>query len=217
MPHHALTDPTALTTAALQREIQATRDLANTHVAHVQELITTRLDAMDKAIDLLAQYPTRMDEKVNGLREYIESIINGMKMQRDEQFRAIDQRFHERDLRADQRIEMSEKALNAALTSAKEAVAEHNQSSALAISKSEVATDKRMLQMELLIGSKAEALDTKISSNSDRLTRIEGRDVGAANARTTSLQGISVLVAVIMGLLAVGTMIVSVVIYMSRP
>src|SRR5687768_16291870 len=174
MADHALTDPSTLTTAALQREIQNTREIAAAQALHFRDLITTRLDAMDKAIDLLAQSQTRMDKKVMALREFLEVLINGLRIQRDEQFKAMDHHIHERHLRADQRVEMTEKALNAVLTSAKEAVLAHNQSSAMAISQSEMAMDKRMEQMEQLISTTAAALESKIDANKDRLTRIDG-------------------------------------------
>jgi len=216
MADHALTDPSTLTTAALQREIQNTREIAAAQALHFRDLITTRLDAMDKAIDLLAQYPTRMDEKVMALREFLEVLINGLRIQRDEQFKAIDHRFHERDLRADQRVEMTEKALNAALTSAKEAVLAHNQSSAMAISQSEMAMDKRMEQMEQLISTTAAALESKIDANKDRLTRIDGSLEGTVAARESAQRGISILIAVLMGLLALGGVVVSIVLFVTR-
>ena len=159
-------DPSALTTAQLIREIGGLR-----------EVIETRLDGMDKAIQLLQsttdKLPERIDEKIGSLKEVHE-----------EKFRSIQVQFIERDARTEQTSRDSKVAVDAALQAAKEAVGEQNRSSALAIAKSETATVKQIDQQGLLISTATTALDDKINDIKDRLTRIEGKEVGLANANS---------------------------------
>src|SRR4026207_2120579 len=104
-------DPTLLTTAALTREIAA-----------LKELVVTRLDAMDKAMDIfsdnLTRAPTEVDKQISHLKELmIETFAVHM-----EQFASIPPHFRERDVRGEQSAKDSKVAVDAALQAAKEAV-----------------------------------------------------------------------------------------------
>src|SRR6185503_2831523 len=76
-------DPTVLTTQQLQREVAA-----------LKEIIFTRLDANDKAVQLLhedvTRVPTDTDKQIAHLKELHE-----------EKFDSIDQQIKERDARMD--------------------------------------------------------------------------------------------------------------------
>lgn len=144
----------------------------------IRAVIETRLDGMDKAITLLQdtadKFPARIDEKITSLQEVHEG-----------KFQSIQTQFVERDVRTDQTSRDSKVAVDAALQAAKEAVAEQNRSSALAIAKSEASTMKQIDQQGLLIQTTAKASDEKIDDIKERLTRIEGMGVGAITAQTT--------------------------------
>src|SRR5688572_17684373 len=92
-----LADPTLLTTQQLQREIATLKELMDAR-------FETRLNAMDKAMNLfhdnITRVPTDTDKQISHLKELHERI-----------FDAVWQKF------ADQ-----EKAVAAAMTSAKEAI-----------------------------------------------------------------------------------------------
>jgi hypothetical protein len=189
-------DPTRLTTEQLDREVRSLKEIvftrlegmdkalslateAITHtpteaqrtVDQLKGLIETRLLGMDKAIDLVRligdKTPVAVDEKISALREI-----------QEEKFLSIQVQFKERDVRTEQTSKDSKVAVDAALQAAKEAVGEQNKSSAMAISKSEASTVKQIDQMGLLITTQAKAVDDKFSDIKDRLTRIEGKDVG---------------------------------------
>jgi tetrahydromethanopterin S-methyltransferase subunit G len=152
-------------------------------------LLESRLRAMDTAIQLLQsindRVPANIDEKISALREI-----------QDEKFTSIQLQFRERDVRTEQTSKDSKVAVDAALQAAKEAVGEQNKSSALAISKSEASTVKQIDQMGLLIQTGQKAVDDKFSDVKDRLTRIEGKDVGKAVAETTHQVGTNISVAI---------------------
>lgn len=139
-------DPTILTTQQLYHELNSLR-----------ELVETRLDAMDKATELLnanmTRIPTETDKQVGHLKEL-----------HDEKFESIDKQFLERDNRVDKIAELNQKAIDAALQAAKEAVGEQNKSSATAIGKSEASMTKQLDQITNLITTTNKTLDEKINS-----------------------------------------------------
>ncbi len=157
-------DPTILTTQQLVREIAASR-----------EIIETRLDAMDTATELnkaaTDNIPRLINDKVAELRTLVEEKIAGLL----EKFHSIDIQFKERDTRTEQSSKDSKVAVDAALQAAKEAVGEQNKSSALAIAKSEAATNKQLDQIGMLITTTNKALDEKINDLKGRLDRGEGQ------------------------------------------
>jgi hypothetical protein len=101
-------DPTVLTTQQLTREIAASR-----------ELIETRLDAMDKAIAL---GKANADAQVLKIPCLIRARFDELRRLTDEKFKGVETQFKERDERADKIAELGQKALEAALSAAKEAV-----------------------------------------------------------------------------------------------
>lgn len=154
-----LTDPTALTTDALRREVAAVRELFETQLECLREsqvsghkIIETRLDGMAEAVKLLQdtadKFPARIDEKITGLR-----------LVHEEKFSSVDGRFSERDTRADKFAELNQKALDAALLTAEKAVG-----------KTETSFTKQL-----------DSLADRINEIKGRLDRGEGQDTGGQN------------------------------------
>ena len=192
-------DPTLLTTAQLTREIANARELIESKVngaivmlegriagsaaalKDVKEILETRLVGMDRAINLLQDIQNRvpiiMDEKLNQLRSL-----------HQEKFASIGVQFAERDTRTEQTAAGVKIAVDAALQAAKEAVAEQNRSFALATGKSETATMKQIDALGLAIQTANKGLDDKIADMKDRLTRIEGMDLGSNRHREQQLE-----------------------------
>lgn len=178
-------DPTKLTTDAVNAATsQWRRDLAS-----VREIIETRFDAMDKAVVLrLAQIdaaPAMMREEITHLRELVRERFDSVERQftaerelGDQKFTAVNTRFEERDDRSRQAAIESRVSLDAALAAAKEAVSEQNKANTLAIGKSELATQKQIDALSLLMTTSATGLDEKIADIKGRLDRNEGRSSG---------------------------------------
>ena len=202
-------DPTLLTTAQLTREIANARELIESkvngaivmlegriastvaaldtlrnevdrHTEDVKEILETRLVGMDRTINLLQDTQNRVpmltDEKLIQLRSLHEEKIASIGVQ-----------FAERDTRTEQTAAGVKIALDAALQAAKEAVAEQNRSFALATGKSETATMKQIDALGLAIQTANKGLDDKIADMKDRLTRIEGMDLGSNRHREQQL------------------------------
>lgn len=148
-------DPTALTTAALTREVQS-----------LKELILTRLDAMDKALILLQtradRVPSEVDIKVGQLQ-----ALHG------EKFRSVDNQFI-----------ASSTALAAALQAAKEAVDKGSQGTTKTIDQlaavmgveTKSVNDKVTELRERL--TKIEGRDSGIASSWGILTAVVGIIIG---------------------------------------
>src|SRR5580700_6126793 len=108
-------DPTTLTTQQMTREIAALKELFTAQLESLGTEIKTRLDGMDKAIDLVrlaaSLLPDHVDEKIDALRQV-----------QDEKCNSIQTQFHERDVRTEQSGKDAKTAVDAALQAAKEAV-----------------------------------------------------------------------------------------------
>jgi hypothetical protein len=175
-------DPTLLTTQQLLREL-----------AGLKEIVFTRLDAMDKAVELfdmnLTRVPTETDKAIEHLKELHE-----------EKFTSVQTQFKERDVRVEQTARDTKVAVDAALQAAEKAVGKQNESFALSIEKSENATIKQIDQQGQLIATTTKALDDKITDVKDRLTRLEGKSEGSG-LNMMYIAAITAVIAVIIALL----------------
>jgi hypothetical protein len=182
-------DPTALTTKAIFREI-----------ASLKEIVFTRLNAMDKAISLfnenITRVPTDTDKQISHLRELVLSKLECEHELKEEKFRKVDQRFNM--ILDSQTVQKNDAhiAVMTALESAKELVSEQNKASAMAITKSEIATNKAIEQQSLLIQTSTKLIEDKIGDIKDRLTKIEGEGTGKRSSRDDLMAILALLVAV---------------------
>jgi tetrahydromethanopterin S-methyltransferase subunit B len=158
--HLPVPDPTVLTQQQMTREIWAAREILETRIVCLEELL--------ERIQLTA------DQQIS-LRE---AAVGHLQSLQDEKFRGIQTQFEERDIRTEQTQRDSKVAVDAALQAAKEAVGEQNKSSALAIAKSEASTTKQIDQISVIINAMAKALDDKIDDIKGRLNAIEGHGKG---------------------------------------
>jgi cobalamin biosynthesis Mg chelatase CobN len=186
----------------LEKTLNSVSEEATRGRAAVQSVIETRLNGMDRALELLQatadRFPEKIDEKIRSLEQVHE-----------EKFRSIGIQFVERDVRTESSARDSKVAVDAALQAAKEAVAEQNRSSALAISKSETATAKQIDQQAVLISTTAKASDEKIDDIKERLTRIEGKSIGVADTTTAHQTTSRDWVSVIAALVAIGALVLA--------
>ncbi len=191
-------DPTVLTTQGLLQAIAALREILEARMDGQQALAEQRVVSVDTAVKLLqglvAQQPALVDAKLENLR-----ILH------EEKFKSIQTQFLERDVRAEGSAKDQKVAVDAALQAAKEAVGEQNKSSALAINKSETATNKQIEQMGLLITTATKGIDDKISDLKDRLTAIESGTLGGHKVKDDSRATIAIVVAALVALFEVAS------------
>lgn len=158
-------DPTALTTALVWREVM-----------HLKELFESRIGAVEQAIEIahndLVRVPTDVQRAVQTLKD-----LHG------EKFTSVQTQFGERDTRGERESRDNKVAVDAALQAAKELVAQQNNSNSLAIAKSETGMTKQIDQITTLIQSGNKAVDDKFDDLKERITRIESSDEGSTKTK----------------------------------
>jgi hypothetical protein len=162
-------DPTPLTTKMLLRE-----------VANLNEKLTIRLDAMDKAMVLFQENLTRVPTEV-------QKEVGHLKQLAEQKFAEIHAILNERsDRRAVEKL-AADAALSAALQAQKELATAQDTANTAAIEKSQSATDKQIDSIKAMVTSGFKALDDKISVINGRLDRGEGL-LGGGHSRQTELR-----------------------------
>ena len=209
------TDPTKLTTDQLTREIGALKELISVSIEHAHEDVVTLREYQ-------SEVPSKIAACVNNLRELLEAKlseiavatkllqastdrtpaqvdekIRALESVHNEKFSSIQNQFKERDVRADQTSKQDKVAIDAALQAQKESVGEQNKSSALAISKSEASTDKRIDQLGTLMLSADKSVNDKFSDMKDRISMIENRGTAVENRGTGIKEGWGYLVGLV--------------------
>lgn len=171
-------------------------------IAGARAILETRLEGMDRAGTILA-------ENVNRVPTVLDREIARLTVLTDEKFVGVQRQFADKAQLANAAETAAATAVAAALQAQKEAASAQNQANAASITKSEVATNKQIADLQSLIAAKTSALDDKLVTATDRLTRIEGNMTGTASRRTegrldlgTVLGAISLVVVVLGGVLA---------------
>jgi hypothetical protein len=180
-------------------------------VAALREILTTRLDGIDRATSLLSETvnrtPTQIQTEIAHVRELMTEKLGSLGGQAEEKFRSIEQRFDERDVRTGQAATASAQALAAALQAAKEAVFEQAQAAAKAAEKTELSFSKQIDQIQLQITTVADGLGDKIDDLKGRIDRGEGTAAGASEHRTETrlnlgaITGFAVLMVAVISLI----------------
>lgn len=204
-------DPTRLTSQALREAIVALKDV-----------IYTRLEGMDKALQLLQarsdRFPAELDAKIGTVRDLLSERFKGIELQ----FEGIQLQFKERDTRVEQTARDSKTAVDAALQAAKEAVEKQNAASSQAAQKSELAFTKQIDQLAELFRTGTKSLedrmtignkvsDDKLSAINDRITRIESATIGSRTANKDTSDSTMMTIAIIAGLVGVAGVIMAVI------
>lgn len=182
-------DPTALTTAALHRE-----------VASLTEAFERRLDAVDRDAVSLNRERT---EQFAALKELMGERITGLKGLVDEKFDSAER----------QRLEQkndTKAAVDAALTAQKEAVKEQTTASDRSIAKSETATGKQLEQLRESFTTEVAGLRRSIDDLKERIAEVAGiangtvqQKVGAKEDRTGLYATIGMVATVILLAIAI--------------
>jgi hypothetical protein len=162
-------DPTILTTQQIHRELGALRDI-----------LEARLEASDKAIVLLQNIANRQPT--------VGEVVAEMRGR----FGAIEVELVEREKRFLRITEDSNRAVDAALITAKEAV-----------NKSEANVTKTIDGISTLIASGAKSQDDKVNDLRDRVTAIEGRGQAYSQGFGWIATAVGIVAAVVGAIVAV--------------
>ena len=162
-------DPTQLTTEAVTREIK-----------QLKELLETRLNGMDTAMEIFREELTRSPTEVDRQIQHLEALLVEKFRTVDEKFASVVTRFNERDVRSERESKDNKVAVDAALSAQKEAAGAQNESNATAMTKSENGFTKQIDNISELIRTTANGWDRQMSDLKERVTRIESEYVGRA-------------------------------------
>lgn len=169
-----LSDPSALTTQQLWREIQ-----------NLKELVEARIDSIEKSIqvahDDLVRVPTDVQKQVGNLKELIDQRFMQEGALRDEKFASVQKQF-----------DGNKTAVDAALAAVKEAG-----------NKTESAFIKQIDQLVLLFNTSTKALEVQIDDLKGRLNRGEGRGEGNKEGKTTQQDAAKYAMAVVLFIIAI--------------
>lgn len=195
-------DPTALTTAALLREVEHVHRQLQVEIGGVRDVFRERLDGMDKAIELLQQstdkVPTHIAEAVAQLQRLNEERFKSF----DNQLGGIQLQFGERDKRTEQLSLADKTAIAAALQAQKEAAGAQNESNAAANTKMEGNFAKLIDQLSALQALDRKNLETQIND----LKESRDKSRGSGDTWVVIVAGVSALAAVASAVITVVVM-----------
>jgi hypothetical protein len=186
-------DPSSLTTQQLWREISA-----------LKELLTTRIEAVEKAVEIahadLVRVPTEVQKAVGNLKELHHGKFEEQAALRDEKFAGVQKQLEERDVRVEQSARDTKTAVDAALAAQEKAVGKQTETFSESIGKSEAGFTKQIDQIGARITDLTKNFDEKIDGLKQRLDRGDGRGEGTATARTTQQSSNALIVAIVIGI-----------------
>jgi hypothetical protein len=104
-------DPTVRTSEQLLREIGLVREITDAKVDRVETVLEARLDAMEKANELVRQYVDTFPSLMATTTHHLETLHN-------ERFKSIDTQLTEKDKRIDQTSRDNNVAVQAAFSAA---------------------------------------------------------------------------------------------------
>lgn len=155
------TDPTALTTAALDKALSALKELVNVQITGLEKIQTIQQEAL------------------NAIETAITKQVLHLEALHAEKFSGVEKQFLERDKRTEQLAIVANTAISAALQAAKEAVGKQQEATNEATQKAELSTTKQIDGLGALINTNNRSIELQINDMKERLTRIEGLGAGA--------------------------------------
>ena len=162
-------DPTKLTTDA----VNAAKDDIRRELAAAREVLETRIASIE------ASFVLRWDDHERDLRASGDQRI-ALKELLNEKFTEVELRFKERDVRFDQSASANKAALDAALSAAKELVAQQNTANSLAASKSEASFTKQLDAISIVIATTDKAQSDRLLELKERIDRGDGQSSGVS-------------------------------------
>lgn len=211
-----ITDPTTLTTDAIEREVTGITQELNRMRNDLQRDLDMRAETRQREADFqekifvakLDTIKTEFDAKIQSIDNATElrlKVIDGIpgkiteatahhEALQQERFKSIAQQFNERDIRTEQAGKASTEALAAALQAAKELVGAQGEASAAAAIKSETSFTKQIDQIGTIIQTLEKALDARITELKERIDRGEGNNAGTKETQANAAQEAAALV-----------------------
>lgn len=169
IPAGIIADPTSATTKQMLREIENLGDKFEGRLLALERGFNSRLDAMDKAVSLLSEYPTEVDKAVARLGELIEAKLSHLHELYDittnrvislegvdnnqssiaPRLSVVESNYNHISSLLDDRINSQKEAVVVALSAADKAIAAALAVAERAAAKVELSADKSYLQAQI--------------------------------------------------------------------
>lgn len=161
-------DPSPLATQQLLRATANLHDLFDAKLSGEIQTLETRINAMDKALALVQDFPTEVDKAIARLKELHE-----------EKFRSIEVILRERkDFDISQKEDVK-RAVEAAFNASNSVLNVQRSASELAIAKSENSMKEQLLQLSATATANNRLFESGISDLKIRMSDMESRAKGA--------------------------------------
>jgi cation transport regulator ChaB len=211
-------DPTALTTQAILREVEVIKeDLVRREAERhrelkgLRDLFTVKVDAMEQATALRMIVIDNLPDKINEEVSHLRSLT-------DERFSSVGLQFKERDTRTEREARDNKLAVDAAFAAQEKQAVAQNESNALAISKSETATSETIKTNRDLSLSEVQSLtkqvdELKLQVNTiiaSGITVKEQRSQGFEN-RTDNRGAAGLYIGIVLAVIGVITFLISII------
>lgn len=181
-------DPTFLTTQQL-----------NARVAGVREILETRLNGMDRAVELLAAWretvPGQIRAEVSHLKAVIDEKLTSVTTLTMTKFDGVTDAFVERDKRTEQLSNAQQVAVAAALQAQKESAGAQRDSNTVALVKMENNFIKLIDEGKVLLQQVVKSTDEKINDLKSILDRGEGKTSVSDPAISENMRHLTVMIA----------------------
>ena len=183
------------------RELPAQQEIASNHFRDEvtrrdeagRQLIEQRLADLDKAREVsAAQMSKFLDEARETHRRMHDTFVGETVAEREfimAQIEIVRSVMGEKFGGVTEQFVASKIAVDAALSAAKEAVAEQNKSNSQAITKSETATKEQLASLSRVTDAGIAGLSDKIDDARTRLTTLESRTAGIRDSRAETSSG----------------------------
>jgi len=179
-------DPTRLTTAALEREIE-----------HLRELLTSQINDVARDFDGFMKnheqkHVDAVDLAIQGITELFIEKLRGVA----DKFPPIQRQFDERDERTRLAFDAADKAVAAALAAQEKAVTAAMAAQEKAVAKSEIATAKQIELLQMQFDTSIKAIQGQLFDVKERIARDVGKGVGLGQAWVIGVAAITVVIGI---------------------
>jgi hypothetical protein len=202
-------DPSRMTTEQLDARLGALKDM-----------LTARLDGMDKAIVVLSHTWEKVPIEIDSHIDQLSKLVLEKFATVQEQFASIQTQFKERDIRVESSARDTKVAVDAALQAAEKAVGKQTEAFSLSIAKSETVTSKQIDQQGQLIATMTSGLSGQIVDVKERLSRMESEAKGQADAvnnrQASTSSNVGIIGLIVVGLIGLIGIVVNLVTHFSK-
>lgn len=179
---------------SIQRELTLRQEMRERDHASLKQIIETRIDAIDRATELLSstvnRTPTEITKEIGHLSGIVDERLASVESRFVEADRLTSTQFKERDTRTEREARDNKLAVDAAFAAQEKQAVAQNEGNQLAINKSEQATAETIKTNQELSRSEINALRKQAEDREQRQREVDEdmkKRLGAIEAALTGI------------------------------